>query len=72
MQLKAWNFNVLITVGALEFKEISIHAFINTFNHVEDDAWIVFNVNDKFFSEDDVSGFRSLLDFMMKESLKLL
>jgi hypothetical protein len=49
MQLKAWNSNVLITVGALEFKDSSIHAFINTFNHVEDDAWIVFNVKDNFF-----------------------
>lgn len=72
MQLNAWNFNVLITVGALGFKDIPTRAFINAFNIIEDDALVAFNVKDKFFSEDDKSEFRSLLDFMMKESLELL
>lgn len=72
MQLNAWNFNVLITVGALGFKDIPTRAFINAFNIIEDDALVVFNVRDKFFLEDDKSGFRGLLDSMVGDSLELL
>lgn len=72
IKLKAWNFNTLITVGALGFNDIPTRAFINAFNIVEDDAWIAFNIKEKFFSENDESGFKDMLNSIMGDSLEVL
>jgi predicted TPR repeat methyltransferase len=71
-KLEMWNFNVLLTIGALGFNDIPTRAFINAFNIVEDDAWVAFNIKDKFLSENDDSGFKNVLDSMMGDSFHVL
>lgn len=71
-KLKMWNFNVLLTIGALGFNDIPTRAFINAFNVVEDDAWVAFNIKDEFLSKNDDSGFKNVLDSMVGDSFHLL
>jgi len=71
-KLEMWNFNVLITIGALGFNDIPTRAFINAFNIVEDDAWVAFNIKDKFLSKNDDSGFKNVLDSMVGDSFHVL
>lgn len=71
-KLEMWNFNVLLTIGALGFNDIPTRAFINAFNIVENDAWVAFNIKDEFLSENDDSGFKNVIDSMMGESLNVL
>jgi predicted TPR repeat methyltransferase len=71
-KLGMWNFNVLLTIGALGFNDIPTHAFINALNIVEDDAWVAFNIKDKFLSKNDDSGFKNVLDSMVRDSFHVL
>jgi hypothetical protein len=70
-QLAGWNFNALVTVAALGFGDIPTQAFINAFNIVEDNSWVVFNIKDRFFSEDDDSGYNQMLQEMIGNNLKV-
>ena len=71
-QLKKWDFNALITVAALGYDHIGTRAFVNAFNFLEDDAWVAFNIKDRFLSEEDDSGFHQLLSPMLGDGLSVL
>ena len=71
-KLGMWNFNVLLTIGALGFNDIPTRAFINALNLLENDAWVAFNIKDEFLSENDDSGFKNVLDSMMGDSFHVL
>lgn len=68
-KLDRWNFNALVTVAALGFGDIPTQAFVNAFNIVENKSWIVFNIKDRFFSEDDDTGYNETLQQMIGNSL---
>ncbi len=70
-QLDHWNFNALVTVAALGFGDIPTQAFLNAFDIVENNSWIVFNIKDRFFSEDDDTGYNEMLQKMIGSSLKI-
>jgi SAM-dependent methyltransferase len=67
--LDRWNFNALVTVAALGFGDIPTQAFINAFNMVEDQSWVVFNIKDRFLSDDDDTGYNEVLQEMISQSL---
>lgn len=71
-KLSKWNFNALVTVAALGFGDIPTQAFINAFNTVEDNSWVVFNIKDRFFSEDDDTGYNEMLQDMIGNNLKVV
>ena len=70
-QLDQWNFNALVTVAALGFGDIPTQAFINAFNIVDNSSWVVFNIKDRFFSEDDETGYNEILQEMIGNNLKI-
>jgi predicted TPR repeat methyltransferase len=70
--LNEWNFNVLVTVGALGYDDIPTQAFINAFNTIEDGGWIAFNIKNRFLSEKDDTGYKDTLKTMMGNSLEVL
>ena len=71
-KLCMWDFNVLLTIGALGFNDIPTRAFINALNIVEDDAWVAFNIKDTFLSKNDDSGFKNVLDSIVGDSFHVL
>lgn len=71
-ELNGFNFNTLITVGSLGFGDIPPAAFINAFNLIEDNGWIVFNIKDKFISDDDSSGYKNILDILSERYFSVL
>ena len=60
-KLKQYDFNTLITVGALGFNDIPPLAFLNAFNLIKDGGWIAFNIRDKFLTNRDDTGYRATL-----------
>ena len=70
-QLNEWDFNALVTVAALGFGDIPTKAFINAFNIVDDNSWVVFNIKDRFFSENDDTGYNQMLQEMIGNNLKV-
>jgi len=71
-KLNRWNFNALVTVAALGFGDIPTQAFVNAFNLIEDNSWVVFNIKDRFFSEDDDTGYNETLQQMIGNSLNVI
>lgn len=71
-RLDRWNFNALVTVAALGFGDIPTQAFVNAFNLVDNDSWVVFNIKDRFFSDDDDTGYNEMLQEMIGNSLKVV
>jgi len=71
-KLKMWDFNVLLTIGALGFNDIPTRAFINAFNMLKNDALVAFNIKDEFLLDNDESGFNKVLHAMMKDSFHIL
>ena len=69
--LDRWNFNALITVAALGFGDIPSQAFVNAFNIVENNSWVVFNIKDRFLSDEDDTGYNATLQKMIGKSLKV-
>jgi hypothetical protein len=69
--LDRWNFNALVTVAALGFGDIPTQSFVNAFNLVEDNSWVVFNIKDRFFSDADDTGYNEMLRQMIGNSLKV-
>jgi predicted TPR repeat methyltransferase len=67
-KLEMWDFNVLLTIGALGFNDIPIRAFINAFNIVQNDTLVAFNIKEEFLSDSDGSGFKKMLHSMMRDS----
>jgi len=70
-KLNNWNFNALVTVAALGFGDIPTQAFINAFNLVDNNSWVVFNIKDRFFSEDDETGYNEILQDMIGNNLNV-
>ena len=71
-RLDRWNFNALVTVAALGFGDIPTKAFVNAFNLVDNGSWVVFNIKDRFFSDDDDTGYNEMLQEMVGSSLNVL
>ena len=69
--LYRWNFNALVTVAALGFGDIPTQAFVNAFNMVKNNSWIVFNIKDRFLSDEDDTGYSETLQKMIGQSLKV-
>jgi predicted TPR repeat methyltransferase len=70
--LDQWNFNTLLTVAALGFGDIPFQGFIHAFNLIENGGWIAFNINDRYISDTDDSGYGDVLNQMMGDSLDVL
>jgi hypothetical protein len=71
-KLNRWNFNALVTVAALGFGDIPTQAFVNAFNLIDNNSWVVFNIKDRFFSTDDETGYSDMLQQMIGNSLNLV
>jgi predicted TPR repeat methyltransferase len=71
-QLMQWDFNALITVSALGYGDIPSRAFVNAFDLLKNDAWIAFNIRDRYLEESDDSGFKDMIDNMFEGSLSVL
>lgn len=69
--LDRWKFNALVTVAALGFGDIPSQAFVNAFNIVENNSWVVFNIKDRFLSDKDDTGYNEMLQEMIGQSLKV-
>lgn len=69
--LERWNFNALVTVAALGFGDIPAQAFINAFNIVENNSWVVFNIKDRFLSDTDDTGYSEMMQKMFGQSLNV-
>ena len=70
-ELRSWNFNLLVTVGALGFNDIPTRAFLNAFDLIEDDGWVAFNIKDEFLSPKDPTGYHEMLDSLMQRRLEV-
>jgi SAM-dependent methyltransferase len=70
-ELIQYDFNTLITVGALGFGDIPPRAFLNALNLIQDDSWVAFNIRDRFISDGDDTGYRSALDQIMGKALSV-
>jgi hypothetical protein len=71
-KLDRWKFNALVTVAALGFGDIPTRAFVNAFNLIENNSWVVFNIKDRFLSDDDETGYSRTLQQMIGNSLKVV
>jgi hypothetical protein len=71
-KLNRWNFNALVTVAALGFGDIPTQAFVNAFNLIDNNSWVVFNIKDRFFSTDDETGYSDMLQQMIGNSLNVV
>ncbi|MCP4348784.1 MAG: methyltransferase [Desulfobacterales bacterium] len=69
---KSYNFNTLVTVAALGFDDIPTVAFLNAFNLVQDDAWVAFNIKERFLSEEDDSGYSEIFNKILNENFNIL
>jgi predicted TPR repeat methyltransferase len=67
-RLNQWNFNALLTVAALGFGDIPFQGFAHAFNLIDEGGWVAFNINDRFMSESDETGYHRALDQMMGDS----
>jgi len=68
-QLARFNFNTLCCVAALGFGDIPTLAFAEAYNLIADGGWIAFNIKETFLSEDDDSGFSTLIRRMIDGGL---
>ena len=71
-QLVKWDFNTLVTVSALGYDHIPTRAFVNAYNMLDHDAWVAFNIRDRFLSEEDDSSFKKILHDLVGDSLAML
>jgi predicted TPR repeat methyltransferase len=70
-ELEAFEFNTLFSVAALGYDHIGTQAFLNAFDLVSDDAWVVFNIKDLFLSEEDSTGFRTTIETLIDQRLNV-
>jgi len=67
--LAAHDFNALSCVAALGFGDVPPVAFAEAFNFVSAPGWLAFNLRDRFFDEEDTTGFGGLLKRMFREGI---
>ena len=70
-ELLQYDFNALVTVGALGFGDIPPGAFLTALSLIRDDGWAAFNIKDRFLSNGDDTGYRSTLDQIMGKALSV-
>lgn len=63
------KFNALACVAALGFGDVPPVAFAEAFNLVSSPGWLAFNLRDRFFEDEDPSGFGILLKRMFREGM---
>ena len=66
------DYNLMVTVAALGYGDIPVDAFLNAFNLLEKDALVAFNIKDRFFSEQDETGFNDTISSMCEGSFEIL
>jgi SAM-dependent methyltransferase len=64
-KLEARHFKVMTSVAALGFGDIPPEVFTAAYDLVDDGGWIAFNIKSDFLSDDDESGFESLIGGML-------
>ena len=67
--LDGHDFNALACVAALGFGDVPPVAFAEAFNFVGSPGWLAFNLRDRFFEEEDTTGFGGLLNRMFRENV---
>jgi predicted TPR repeat methyltransferase len=67
--LEGHRFNALSCVAALGFGDVPPVAFTEALNMVGNDGWIAFNVRDRFFEEQDPSGFGGFLRRLFRDGV---
>ena len=67
--LADYDFNFLLSVAALGYDHIGTQAFLTAFEMVSDDAWVAFNIKDRFLSEEDDTGFKNTIQTLMDDHL---
>lgn len=60
-EIRSWGLNALITVAALGFGDIPPLAFVEAFNLIEKEGWVVFNIKETFLYNTDIGGFSRLI-----------
>jgi predicted TPR repeat methyltransferase len=71
-ELASYRCNTLSCVAALGFADIPPAAFRTAFNLISDNGWIAFNIKDRFLSEEDTSGFATLIRRLRDEKVMTL
>lgn len=71
-KLKSYDFNTLLSVAALGYDHIGTEAFVNAFDLVADDAWVAFNIKDRFLGEEDDTGFYEIVEELVRERMQVL
>jgi SAM-dependent methyltransferase len=65
--LEQHECDALACVAALGFGDVPTVAFAEAFNFVSSPGWIAFNLRDRFFDDEDTTGFGGLLKRMFAE-----
>jgi len=60
-ELASWNCDCMTTVAALGFGDIPTKAFIESFNIINAQGWVAFNIKETFFDVGDQTGFSRLI-----------
>jgi predicted TPR repeat methyltransferase len=63
------SFNAMTCVAALGFGDIPTTAFTAALDRLDEDAWVAFNLRERFTEERDASGFATLLDRLVDEEV---
>lgn len=71
-ELASHRCNTLSCVAALGYADIPPAAFRAAFNLISDNGWIAFNIKDRFLSEEDTSGFATLVRRLRDENVMTL
>lgn len=70
--LKAWRLDCMTAVAALGFGDIPPKAFATSFNLIETNGWVVFNIKETFLDNRDTTGFSILVkQLILSEVLHL-
>ena len=71
-ELNSWACDCLVSVAALGFGDIPVHAFLEAFNLISKDGWVAFNIKESFLDRSDTSGFSKLIrELIFSEYLDL-
>lgn len=70
--LKSLKLKCLWVAGALGYNDIQPQAFVNAFNIVEKNAWVIFNIKHNVFSDTGKSGFKKFIFSMGSKSLSVV
>src|SRR3954464_1753236 len=68
-QLRARDFNSLVTVAALGFGDIPPLAFAEAFNLVADGGFVAFNIKEPFLDDGDPPGFSKLIGRLLETGM---